>query len=161
MVEDGWGARTPPRMPRPATTLPHHTPNPGAAFIAINVRMTALRAKYVPSSNNPRRIAEAGVARAAAGGAAAALWAPTWLGVPTHPPLETDLHAVPHPSQVAAVALVICTAFCTVLRSSPCSPLPPPSVLAALEGADGGDQEIYAGLAGTDARGLKFFPRLW
>ena len=61
VVEDGWGARTPPRMPRPATTLPHHTPNPGAAFIAINVRMTALRAKYVPSSNNPRRIAEAGV----------------------------------------------------------------------------------------------------
>ena len=59
------------------------------------------------------------------------------------------------------MALVICTAFFTVLRSSPCSPLPPPSVLAALEGADGGDQEIYAGLAGTDARGLKFFPRLW
>ena len=52
------------------------------------------------------------------------------------------------------------TAFFLATYASPCRRLPPPGQLQFYE-MGGGDQDIFAGVAGTDSRGLKHFPRLW
>jgi hypothetical protein len=62
--------------------------------------------------------------------------------------------------QVVVVAWVIATVFFTITYSSECQKLPPPRQLQYFE-LGGDDQDIFAGVDDTDARGLKHFPRLW
>lgn len=62
--------------------------------------------------------------------------------------------------QVLTVAWLIATVFFVVCYASPCQKLPPRTQLQFFE-LGGGDQDIFAGVDDTDARGLKHFPRLW
>lgn len=58
------------------------------------------------------------------------------------------------------VAWIIATAFFLITYASGCKKLPPGSQLQYFE-LGGSDQDIFAGVDDTDARGLKHFPRLW
>jgi len=64
-----------------------------------------------------------------------------------------------NPGQVLAVAWLTGTVFFLATYASPCRRLPPPGQLQFYE-MGGGDQDIFAGVAGTDSRGLQLFPRL-
>ena len=62
--------------------------------------------------------------------------------------------------QVLVVAWLIATTFFLICYASPCAKLPPKAQLQYFE-LGGDDQDIFAGVDDTDARGLKHFPRLW
>ena len=70
----------------------------------------------------------------------------------------TGMHV--SPGQVVAVGWVTATVFFLITWASPCTRLPPAPQLAFYE-LGGNDQDIFAGVDGADARGLKHFPRLW
>ena len=63
-------------------------------------------------------------------------------------------------AQVLLVAWLIATTFFLICYASPCAKLPPKAQLQYFE-LGGDDQDIFAGVDDTDARGLKHFPRLW
>lgn len=63
-------------------------------------------------------------------------------------------------TQVLAVAWLTATVFFLAAYTSPCRELPSPAQLQFYE-MGGGDQDIFAGVRSTDARGLQHFPRLW
>ena len=58
------------------------------------------------------------------------------------------------------VAWMVATIWFLVTYASPCQNLPSKEQLSYYENS-GDDQDIYAGVSGYDARGLKFFPQLW
>lgn len=62
--------------------------------------------------------------------------------------------------QVLAVAWLISTTFFVICYASPCTQLPPKAQLQFFE-LGGDDQDIFAAVDDTDARGLKHFPRMW
>ena len=120
----------------------------GAAFVALNARITAVRLRYTPATARARRAAEVlAIAWLTCTAFFLAMWASPCAPLPPAPYL-----AAAEPGWAGG----------GLVGGPAAHPLPP----ATVPGGGGGPSttapnSLYGGGGGEDARGLAHFPRLW